>query len=84
MNCIGFIKQRVKDNSFKEMAYLNAIFPQKLAMTCSQLNIRLIHISTDCVFLGTKGQYAETDRCDASDLYGQTKHLGEMQVMAII
>ena len=39
---------------------------------------RLIHISTDCVFSGEKGNYLETDQSDAKDLYGKTKFLGEL------
>jgi len=39
---------------------------------------RLIHISTDCVFAGTKGLYREQDTPDARDLYGLSKLLGEV------
>jgi dTDP-4-dehydrorhamnose reductase len=38
----------------------------------------MIHISTDCVFSGKKGQYIESDQSDAEDLYGRTKFLGEV------
>jgi dTDP-4-dehydrorhamnose reductase len=40
--------------------------------------VRLIHISTDCVFSGKKGNYSESDTPDATDLYGRTKVLGEV------
>ena len=36
----------------------------------------LIHISTDCVFSGIRGNYSERDTPDAGDLYGRTKLLG--------
>jgi len=39
---------------------------------------RLIHISTDCVFSGRKGNYREDDPSDAGDIYGKTKYLGEV------
>lgn len=39
----------------------------------------MIHISTDCVFSGTKGNYTESDVSDATDLYGRTKYLGEVE-----
>jgi dTDP-4-dehydrorhamnose reductase len=42
------------------------------------MGIRLIHISTDCVFSGRKGNYTEDDVSDAEDLYGRTKFLGEV------
>lgn len=38
----------------------------------------MIHISTDCVFSGRRGRYTEQDAADATDLYGRTKHLGEV------
>jgi dTDP-4-dehydrorhamnose reductase len=38
----------------------------------------MIHMSTDCVFSGNKGNYSETDPSDAEDLYGKTKFLGEV------
>ena len=38
----------------------------------------MIHISTDCVFSGKKGNYLESDQSDAEDLYGRSKFLGEV------
>jgi dTDP-4-dehydrorhamnose reductase len=38
----------------------------------------MVHMSTDCVFSGKKGNYKETDSADAEDLYGRTKYLGEV------
>ena len=53
-------------------------FPHQLAQICREKNIRLIHMSTDCVFSGNKGIYTENDPSDADDLYGKTKFLGEV------
>jgi dTDP-4-dehydrorhamnose reductase len=44
---------------------------------CAASNCRLIHISTDCVFDGVRGQYRETDDSNARDVYGKSKFLGE-------
>lgn len=38
----------------------------------------MIHVSTDCVFSGAKGNYSESDPSDAEDLYGKSKYLGEI------
>jgi dTDP-4-dehydrorhamnose reductase len=57
---------------------INALFPHHLAKLCQAANIRLIHISTDCVFSGLRGNYQESDVADANDLYGRTKFLGEV------
>ena len=39
---------------------------------------RLIHISSDCVFSGNKGNYLDSDSPDPIDLYGKTKALSEI------
>jgi len=57
---------------------VNARFPLDLAALCHTAGARLIHISTDGVFAGTKGGYTECDPCDAIDVYGKAKFLGEV------
>ena len=49
----------------------------QLADLCALIGTRLIHVSTDCVFSGKKGNYTESDTPDATDLYGRSKVLGE-------
>lgn len=79
INCIGLIKQQghiARDPLFS--ITINAEFPHRLSMLCRAAKIRLIHISSDCVFSGKKGSYLESDPSDAEDLYGRTKFLGEV------
>lgn len=79
INCIGLIKQMghlAKDPLFS--ISLNATLPHKISMICKAAKIRMVHISTDCVFSGKKGNYLESDQSDAEDLYGRTKFLGEV------
>jgi dTDP-4-dehydrorhamnose reductase len=57
---------------------MNALMPHRLAEYCGMMGARLIHVSTDCVFSGNKGNYSEHDQPDAVDFYGKTKHLGEV------
>ena len=79
INCIGLIKQMghlAKDPLFS--ISLNAMLPHRISMICRVAKIRMIHISTDCVFSGKKGNYHEDDTSDAEDLYGRTKFLGEV------
>ena len=75
INCIGCIKQ--KDYSLDEYKKINVEFPHKLADVCQSNDIKLIHVSTDCVFSGARGNYSEIDKPDATDLYGVSKFLGE-------
>ena len=78
INCIGVIKQKVAAKNFKESIYINSYLPHLLA-EYSQINkIKFIHISTDCVFDGNKGNYSEKDFSNARDLYGKSKFLGEI------
>jgi dTDP-4-dehydrorhamnose reductase len=78
VNCIGIIKQMESAKEPLISIAINSLFPNKLAKLCRSRNIRMIHISTDCVFSGRKGNYSEDDIPDAEDLYGRTKLLGEV------
>ena len=78
INCIGIVKQLPAAQDPLQSIAINALFPHQLAQICRQKNIRLIHMSTDCVFSGRKGYYTEEDSSDAEDLYGKTKYLGEV------
>ena len=78
INCVGLIKQRDEANDEALTLRVNAEFPHRLAKRCGEAGARLIHFSTDCIFAGTKGNYTESDPSDAADLYGQSKHQGEV------
>ncbi len=79
INCIGIIKQLDAAKDPLISISINSLFPHKLANLCAATNTRLIHISTDCVFSGRKGNYKDNDPSDADDLYGKTKYLGELK-----
>lgn len=78
VSCIGVVKQRDEARDPIVSLTVNSLFPHRLAALCGAAGARLIHISTDCVFAGRTGGYREDDQPDASDLYGRTKHLGEV------
>jgi dTDP-4-dehydrorhamnose reductase len=78
INCIGIIKQHLSAKDPIQSISINALFPHRLARLCQASGTRLIHISTDCVFSGKKGDYSEDDIPDPEDLYGRTKLLGEV------
>ena len=78
INCVGIIKQRDDADDPLTTLPINALLPHRLSQLCGLLGARLIHISTDCVFSGKKGMYAENDQPDADDLYGRSKLLGEV------
>jgi dTDP-4-dehydrorhamnose reductase len=77
INCIGIlIKGSQKDPS--SAIYLNSFLPHQLSKLCFNHGGKLIHISTDCVFSGAKGNYSEDDHTNANDVYGRSKALGEV------
>jgi len=78
INCIGIVKQLQESQDPITSIAINSLFPHKLAKLCQESKTRLIHMSTDCVFSGKKGNYTENDPSDAEDLYGKTKYLGEV------
>ena len=78
INSIGIVKSLEKKKGVLLNIWLNSLLPHQLYQICQAKRIRLIHISTDCVFSGTKGDYREDDPSDAEDIYGKTKYLGEV------
>ncbi len=79
INCIGMIKQvPFWSKDPLTIINLNAQLPHRLSLACRAADARLIQMSTDCVFEGTKGNYSEDDISDATDIYGRTKYLGEV------
>lgn len=78
LNAIGVIKQRADAKDIIKMLEINSVFPHKVALIAKDINARFITFSTDCVFSGKRGNYSESDGPDASDLYGKSKHLGEV------
>jgi len=82
INCAGAIPQRTNDNRY--FIILNTIFPIKLNEYAKKKNIKLIHITTDCVFSGNDGNYNEISPHDSEKIYGITKSLSEEYDMCVI
>jgi len=78
INCVGLVKQLADAGDPLQAIPINALLPHRLARLCELSGARLVHISTDCVFAGSKGDYIESDLSDAVDLYGRSKFLGEV------
>jgi dTDP-4-dehydrorhamnose reductase len=78
VNAVGVVKQRPDVKDAAGTVEINALFPHRLLAACLDAGARLVHFSTDCVFSGRRGGYAETDTPDAEDLYGRSKLLGEV------
>ncbi len=77
INCIGVLNQFAEEHKAHAIL-INAHLPHFIDEISKEYDFKLIHISTDCVFSGNKGQYIETDIPDASSFYGRSKSLGEV------
>jgi dTDP-4-dehydrorhamnose reductase len=78
VNCVGLIKQSAAGDDPLAAIAINALLPHRLARLCEDTGARLVQMGTDCVFSGKEGLYVETDVADATDLYGRSKYLGEV------
>ena len=79
INCIGITKFNNTYKNKKLTVLLNTKMPIYLAELCKLNKIYLLHISTDCVFSGKKGNYSDNSYKDSKDLYGLSKNKGEVK-----
>jgi len=77
INCIGLLNQFAEKNK-SDAVYLNSFFPHYLAKLTEGTETQVIHMSTDCVFSGNRGQYTEYDLRDGESFYDRSKALGEL------
>lgn len=86
INCIGIIPQskNINDTSSRNYFLINSLFPNMLSTIASLNKMKFIHITTDCVFSGSKGNYVETDEHDEINNYGVSKSLGELGYNATV
>ena len=78
LNCLGLLQQEC-DNSPEKAILINALLPNYLAHIYKNANVKVIHLSSDCVFSGDRGQYTENDFPDGESVYARTKFLGEIK-----
>lgn len=78
INCVGILNKQTEVN--KEISItINSLLPHHLARVVENLNTRVIHMSTDCVFSGKDGSYREDSEPDSTTFYGRTKSIGEIK-----
>ena len=84
INCAGVISQSCPTLDYKKYIRINTLFPHKLQELSVKYNYKFIHITTDCVYDGQKGNYIETDVHSEPGIYGVSKSLGEPENACII
>ena len=78
INCVGILNQFAEQN--KSLAsFLNSYLPHFLADITLEMDTQIIHMSTDCVFSGKRGEYTERDFRDGETFYDRSKALGELE-----
>ena len=63
INCIGLVKQLAEADDPLQAIPVNSILPHRLARLTQTIGARLIHISTDCVFSGQRGDVSGVRPC---------------------
>jgi dTDP-4-dehydrorhamnose reductase len=84
INCAGIIPQNCPTLDYRKYIRINTLFPHKLQELSKEYNYKFIHITTDCVYDGLKGNYNETDVHSETGIYGVSKSLGEPEDACII
>ncbi|MEA4896442.1 MAG: SDR family oxidoreductase [Oscillospiraceae bacterium] len=77
INCVGILSQFAEQDK-EQAVYLNSYLPHFLSKSAKGKDTQIIHMSTDCVFSGRRGGYAEGDFRDGETFYDRTKALGEL------
>lgn len=75
INCVGILKPKIKEVGVEKTFIINSSFPNSLNEICKTYNAHFIHICSDCVYKGDKGNYSEDDKTDATDVYALSKKL---------
>jgi dTDP-4-dehydrorhamnose reductase len=76
INCVA-VRRPARPDPMRSIM-IHSLLPRRLFHYCSLSGTRLIQISTDGVFSGSRGAYTEDDVPDADDIYGISKLLGEV------
>lgn len=78
INAIGILNQDAEDNK-SNAVLLNSYLPHYLSDITTDMNTKIIHMSTDCVFSGINGGYTESSLRDGITFYDRSKALGEIE-----
>jgi dTDP-4-dehydrorhamnose reductase len=80
INCVAILDELCSKRTLQEYSKVNSAFPKTLASACSEKRIPFIHLSTDGVFSGNRGNYRETDIPNPNSIYATSKLQGESEL----
>lgn len=85
IHCAAYTAVDKAEDEQKVCFYVNAFATENIAQICKKIDAKMIYISTDYVFDGTKGGFYEVDdKPNPVNVYGRTKLLGEQAVQKIL
>jgi dTDP-4-dehydrorhamnose reductase len=82
INCVALASLDAAEQNPELAQRLNAELPGRLALEAAKRGMRFLHVSTDAVFDGVKGNYDEEDAPSPLSVYGRTKRLAELAAKA--
>ena len=77
INCMGVLQKESEARPDRAI-FINGYLPKFLANRYAKSSMKIIHLSTDCVFSGTRGGYLEAENPNGETTYDRTKALGEI------
>jgi dTDP-4-dehydrorhamnose reductase len=80
INCVAFNDVDGAEDRPEAAIALNGSFPGRLAQLSAELDVPLVHYSTNYVFDGVQGEYDEAARPAPLSVYGRSKHRGEQLI----
>jgi len=81
VNCAALTNIDYCEQHPDEAKLLNVDLVRRIVQTIEGKSVKLIHISTDNVFDGEKGDYCEDDTVNPINVYGHTKYEGEIEAL---
>ena len=81
INASGYTNIEKCEEFVNEAINVNTTIPLNLAKACNALGVKLVHISTDHLFSGDRNFYKEISKIEPQNVYGHTKHRGEIKVL---
>ena len=81
LNSIAYSNSDFCETNREETYTLHVKISEKITTICSKINSKIVFLSTDYVFDGKKGNYAENDKPNPINYYGHTKDLAEKIIL---
>lgn len=80
LHCASLTNIDYCENNKAETRRVNVRGTENIAAACGKQDVKLVYISTDSVYDGKKGNYAEDDPASPCNYYGLTKYNAEAAV----